>query len=236
MSTYKFRLQSEKRKEELVIELPSVTTIIHGVLGRPMTPMAYWGFKLGVKAVVEALGDEALASADEIYAAAKEGAYAPNLVRDDAGRRGQQAHDTFEKLLLGKKPRIESNYDEAVVAAVEADDYGFFKSKKKLWIERPVVSLREGFAGRPDLVIFDKSDKNWILDLKTHEPPARWEDFLQLSAYALAVEEMTGKTINRVIVLFAKEDGTYEYSDEMIPDQDQFLLVRELYDAGSGWR
>ncbi len=221
------------------IELPSVTHIIKSVMNNGMGGMAYWGAKL---ALGWALPDIDL---DEVYDQFKKSDADPNHQRDTGGTRGTGAHDLLQQLVLEqvKLAYIEDDYviydglTETKLESYERGvaawflDNGIGNMLMAVESEVPVWSLRHCFAGTADLVI----DNQAVLDLKTHKPPARFEDALQIAAYSLALEEMRDTAVTRNQVILAKADGTYEVVDVDVAPA-VFIRVREVYDHLDGWK
>ena len=193
-----------KGRPNVTIELPSVTTIIKGVMGGNFSGPAYWGFRLGVE---YGGGD---------YEEAKRSEFAPNAQRDKAGARGTKVHEYLEMLASGEHRDPEDGYEQAVEKWWgEQTSAG----RSVVGCEVPLYSLKHGYAGTVDLILADDVGLTFV-DLKTHKPPARFEDHLQVAAYNLAYQEMHPDVVGPLpedhLVLMAKEDGTYEESWQWI--------------------
>lgn len=158
--------------------MPSVSTFIGEVLAKPPSAMAWWGYRIGLKASVEAFNDDAAAFVDAtegvdpedpgalLEALLKERGVNPNMKLEEAGDRGTDAHSILEIRAEGKR-------DEAVELATQemierGTQYGasaiaWFDEQVQPYIdsgeitevvaERPVWSLRNWFCGTFDLGI-----------------------------------------------------------------------------------
>jgi hypothetical protein len=84
--------------------LPSSTEVIGEVLAKPPSAMAWWGYRIGLKALSQALledGDEVLQHADtpeDLEEYLKGRGVSPNMSLDSAGDRGNRAHLVVECL------------------------------------------------------------------------------------------------------------------------------------------
>lgn len=186
---YSWKLKGVRRGLSYEIHLPSVTHIIKvpkdemGFGG-----MAWWGWKLGLKA---AYPDASDAELDDIVEEMKTGPVTPNKVRDAAGERGDYAHNMLEKVALdqavfyldadsvfhfieeGKKPVRLQEWGEAA-ARWWFDNMDL---QEIVFSERPVWHLGYGYTGTLDLARLVKDDPQdeepltfEIVDYKTHKP------------------------------------------------------------------
>lgn len=195
---YRFALIRETTSGDVItphgFELPSVTTFIGEMLAKPPSAMAWWGFRVGLKAIAEA--PDVIVDAntqEELEAALKERGVSPNLSRDAAGSRGSAAHEVLEQLAA-------DNFQNAMdLAGVETAEFGtqyglaaiswwgeevqpFVDSGEILEVlsEVPVWSLKHQYCGTFDLAFRWAADsefyedmlpEGWeILDAKTHKP------------------------------------------------------------------
>lgn len=107
--------------------------------------------------------------------------------------------------------------------------------------EQTVWSLDHRFAGTLDL---SRRSTTWlptdqgieIVDYKTHKPassendgPSYIDDRVQLSAYALAVEEMGLGVVRGTRVVLFGPDGNYEEDTRRV-DPKVFLAMKEIHD------
>ena len=233
--------QLKGREGQCDIRLPSVTSIIKTVMGGSGPGMAWWGARQAVEWAFAEYGpgrwgnhpDEIPAPVpDDWYNEYKKSRYNPNAQRDKAGDRGTKAHDILEALATGSQPQdimCSNGYEEAVLKWWEEQMPGW----QVVTAETPVYSLKHAYAGTVDLVRKLKGNYSCeVVDLKTHKPPARFEDHLQVAAYDLALQEMgvTGRLFESAhSIVLAKEDGTFEESDRWV-DPTLFVKIREIYE------
>jgi hypothetical protein len=84
--------------------LVSVSTFIGEVMGKPAGAMSWWGYRIGLDGVVEALIDgESIDDLDReaLEELLKQRGVSPNMRRDEAGKRGNNAHQILEWLAQG---------------------------------------------------------------------------------------------------------------------------------------
>lgn len=189
---YSFRLVDwEGNVQDDGFALPSVTTIIKGVIGIPAGAMSWYGYRLALSGVAELLGEPEVVARmideplpEQLETLLKEKEIDPNHAVSKAGDRGSAAHDVLEKLAAGDREGAEraadfeekasgTKYARAVISWWE--DKGFGQLQKEhpdhIASERRVWSLRHGYAGSLDLGIYDPPGGTWgIWDLKTHKP------------------------------------------------------------------
>jgi hypothetical protein len=194
---YRFALIRETTVGDVItehgFELPSVTTFIGEMLAKPPSAMAWWGYRVGLKAIAEA--PDVIVDAntqEELEAALKERGVSPNLSRDAAGSRGSAAHEVLEHLAEGDREKADNlviaeafdfgtGYGKAAVAFWDEAVQPFIDSGEILQVrsEVPVWSLKNRYCGTLDLAIqwadtdhIDVPDAvGWeILDAKTHKP------------------------------------------------------------------
>ena len=154
-------------------ELPSVTTIIGDVLGKPAGAMAWWGYRLGISGVAQlGLHVDPGANVDAIEAYLREQDIDPNKATSKAGDRGSNAHYVLECLAEGRREEAEelvakeiadtgAKYCEAVVSWWDAYTQGWEADSEtgkvfphpNVVSERPVWSLRHGYSGTLDLAV-----------------------------------------------------------------------------------
>jgi hypothetical protein len=200
---YTFRLCRVQGDGALVVptrygfEMPSVSTFIGEVMGKPAGAMSWWGFRIGLKGVAELLERDVTALIDAgsdpeaLEAVLKDAGINPNMKLKEAGDRGDAAHTVLEKLAVG------DNAAAASLAAQETleHDTGYGWAVIEWWAEQiaphlesgaivevlsevPVWSIKHWYAGTFDLGILwspegehESIRDGWeILDLKTHRP------------------------------------------------------------------
>jgi hypothetical protein len=198
---------------------PSATTII-GVVAKP--GLASWSKRIALEAMKAFL--EAGADMEEALALA-EGE--PERQRDIAAGRGALAHEAVA-LALAKRV-YPSEWGPLVRAALSfLADYGLHP----LATETLVVSKRRGFAGTIDLVARRDDGSLVLADWKTG--PLYSEHALQLGAYAIALEEMTGRPVGEAYVVGLREKG-YEAKRVNLPlAKRAFLACLTLWRALRG--
>lgn len=231
-------------------DLDRVTHIISEVLAKPPQAMAWWGYRIAMQGIAALAPLEITegATAEEVEKIVRETVgLDPNRTLDEAGNRGQAAHDVLEALALGDRPTAESiaeteyandgtQHGRAVIAWWDAQgfDLTMVVSEKRLW------SLRHGYAGSTDLAVLEQPGQagTEIVDLKTHKPasgftkpgfgPAYLSDLVQVRAYRIAWEEMGfGPTVgNRIII--ARENGKW-LEDRREVDPALWFTILEAY-------
>lgn len=229
-------------------ELDSVTTIIGAVIPKPFSAGAWYGYRIGLEGVADLWrkkpgNTSGFAKAEELEARIRELGHDPNANLEGARGRGYIAHDVLELLAGGEE-------DIALgVCLVEEDIYGTRygwgvfdwwtnqkpEFQKSVVSERPVWSLRLGYAGTTDLLVPEKE----ILDLKTHKPavgftkpgqgPAYLSDLLQLRAYSLAWEHMGNAPLQGSRVIVVRSNGKYLEDTRQVPEE-LWLKTLEMYE------
>lgn len=158
-------------------ELISVSTFLGDVLAKPPSAMAWWGFREGLKGVVELYEEDsdlfvaASEDAENLELVLKEQGVSPNLKRDAAGERGTAAHEVLENLVksLHEPDALEraiagagfetadagTEYGHAVLAWWQDQIEPHISSGaiKQVLSEVPVFSLNHRYAGTLDLAI-----------------------------------------------------------------------------------
>jgi hypothetical protein len=239
---------------------PSVTHIIGEILAKPPSAMAWWGYRIGLSAIHEALLDDPGAIIDAetpelLEAALKERGVSPNMKRDAAGERGTAAHDILEALALGEDRQeiwqaataesemYETQYGHAVISwwdeqiqpAHEAGAIDIIES------ERPVWSERHRYAGTLDLALgWNIPEAGWeVIDAKTHKPASGFTKAGRGPAYIADLAQI------RAYRMAWEELGlgqtisqrvvVFRPNGKYLEDtrevpEDFFLLLRRLYD------
>jgi hypothetical protein len=192
---YRFALIRETTVGDVItehgFELPSVTTFIGEMLAKPPSAMAWWGYRVGLKAIAES--PDVIVDAntqEELEAALKERGVSPNMSRDAAGARGSAAHEVLEFLAAGVRGNAldasaeemgtqGTQYGYAAIAFWDEAVQPFINSGEILQVrsEVPVWSLKNRYCGTLDLAIewaeveHVPGNGGWeILDAKTHKP------------------------------------------------------------------
>lgn len=220
---------------------PSVTEIIKLVFSDSAGGMSFWAYKLGVAALHPAKrgdwdGDfkNAPPAVETLYRRAMATGFHPNGLRDKAGDRGDTAHDRADDIAQGKILEEPATMWEQAVDA-------WFDEQMNGWeivaSEQQVYQLAEDpiFVGTTDQIRVNRGLLVYeIVDFKTHKPPARFPDFVQIAAYERALWSMNRtpprpwEIWHRVVL--AKKDGTYDQSVKYI-DPDVWPAVMTVYGA-----
>ena len=201
------------------LTVPAVSTVLQ-VIARP--GLATWGRRTALGKVRELLGEglsvEAALSLAEVE---------PERVRDAAAQRGGLAHEAIALALVGKPYPPE--WEPWVRAALRfLADYGL----RLVAAEQVLVSKRHGFAGTCDLITCGADGVLTLTDWKTG---GIWpEHALQLGAYSIALEEMTGRPVGEGFVVRLREKG-YEARRVNLPlARRAFLACLTLWRALRG--
>lgn len=243
---YTFRLVNEDGRQVkpfVELQFPSVTTIIKRVLGGG-EGLLQWYYRMGlvgVAAWTNGHRSAGVAEADDVVDVLTDPEWiaeeldrnrlTPRDVRDAAADRGTEAHSFFEAAakLGGPKRAPQTPYEKAICDWWEANDFHVEAAEASL------VSVQHRFAGTCDLIYW-VGDELRLLDLKTRSATYRKaldSDLIQVAAYKLAWEEMTGMPITRTGILMAREDGKAVFDDREV-SPDLFLKVKEVYEMLQG--
>ena len=174
-----------------------------------------------------------LLSADQIKLWRKRvGEETANRISNAAAKRGTAFHHKVEDYLRREKPYIE--FDNII-------QEGMFKSIKPVLddsivpiaLEAPLISKELQLAGRVDCVGLWEG-KLAIIDFKTSSKYK--EDYmakpwyLQMTAYAIMVEELTGHAIEECVALVALEDANFQlFITEPEQHVDELFELRQRY-------
>jgi ATP-dependent exoDNAse (exonuclease V) beta subunit len=145
-------------------------------------------------------------------------------VLKDAGERGTRVHDCLENILLEGHKKCELKGDEPYLVT----QFHKWLDKYKPQIvqtEGTLFSKSHEFAGTTDLIaLIDK--KRVLIDFKTSTRIQKTYG-LQLAAYKVAYEEMTGLNIDECYVLHLREKGyTFKKMDEPFV---VFLALKHIF-------
>lgn len=178
-------------------DMVSVSTFLGDVMGKPASAMSWWGFRIGLTAIAEALVDDVAGvvaaenDPEALEAFLKARGINPNMRLEEAGDRGSEAHTVLELLVAGDRgaAELKANFEEAefgtrygwaVIEWWDAQIAPFLESGQILQVlsEVPVWYLGHGWelrwAGTFDLAIewyLSQPEQGWeICDLKTHKP------------------------------------------------------------------
>lgn len=141
----------------------------------------------------------------------------------EAASRGTRMHTYLEKYIKGDTlPESVSNpyAQQSLDMARKVIDTGFAKIEE-VWGSEVPLYFPELYAGTTDCVGVHNGDES-ILDFKQTNKPKKeeWiEDYyLQLTAYALAHNEVHGTNIRKGVILMCSKD--YEYQEFILKPED----------------
>jgi len=212
-------LGEERYYEISGLTLPAVGAILQ-IVRRPNVES--WARRTVLGAVRELL-EEGLSVETALALAEVE----PERQRDAAAQRGGLAHEAIACALMGKPYPPE--WEPWVRAALRfLADYGL----RLVAAEQVLVSKRHGFAGTCDLITCGADGVLTLTDWKTG---GIWpEHALQLGAYSIALEEMTGRPVGEGFVVRLREKG-YEARRVNLPlARRAFLACLTLWRALRG--
>lgn len=144
-------------------------------------------------------------------------------ITTEAASRGTRMHTYLEKYIKGETlPESVSNpyAQQSLVMARKVISEGFVKINE-VWGSEVPLYFPELYAGTTDCVGLHDGDQS-ILDFKQTNKPKKleWiEDyFLQLTAYALAHNEVHGTNIRKGVILMCSKD--YDYQEFILKPED----------------
>lgn len=144
-------------------------------------------------------------------------------ITTEAASRGTRMHTYLEKYIKGETlPSSVSNpyAQQSLDMARKVIGEGFVKINE-VWGSEVPLYFPELYAGTTDCVGLHDSEES-ILDFKQTNKPKKveWiEDyFLQLTAYALAHNEVHGTNIRKGVILMCSKD--YEYQEFLLKPED----------------
>ena len=144
-------------------------------------------------------------------------------ITTEAASRGTRMHSYLENYIKGEtlKETVSNPYaQQSLTMAKVVIDKGFPKIKE-VWGSEVPLYFPELYAGTTDCVGIHDGDES-ILDFKQTNKPKKieWiEDyFLQLTAYALAHNEIHGTNIRKGVILMCSKD--YEYQEFILEPTD----------------
>ena len=154
-----------------------------------------------------------------------------NRVSQAAAKKGTRFHELVETYMRKEEPYVE--FDNLI-------QEGQFKSLRPILddiipfsLEAPLYSDRLKMAGRVDCVgMMDGAI--CIIDFKTSAKPKIEEYakpwYLQMTAYAIMVEELTGHAIEECVALVALEDANFQlFITEPEQHVDELFELRQRY-------
>jgi hypothetical protein len=224
MTTTIRRTEGKRRRYEVVVEgqeplyLPSVTSILSDVVAKEGLPR--WAVKETLKSMQDLLLELPVASIkdaneqehriiqlpveelDGFLATARK---APDAVRNVAGTFGSMAHDLINAILRGQEPVIPVRYSKTIESFYEwKEEHDLSLAKTEIM----VYSLTHGYAGTFDCLGWNDNEVV-VIDWKTGGIYP--DSALQVAAYAIAWEEMTGERVTSGwVVRFGKDHSDFE--------------------------
>lgn len=197
---------------------PSVTTVL-SVIAKPN--LVAWARRTTLEAVRSALDGRESIGREELLSLLLEAEREPERQRDQAAARGLSVHEAIA-LALQDEPY------PGELAPYVAQALAFLASQglQVLSPEAVLVSRRHGYAGTCDVASQGEAGLV-LLDWKTG---GLWpEHALQLGAYAIALEEMTGQAV-REAYLVALREGSHSVRQVELPAARRgFLAALELW-------
>lgn len=253
-SNYSFVLRDDntgRYRGDVVIQLPSVTSIIGRVLAK--TALVPWSHRTtvdylsGLVSVLRDMGTpdadivECLLDHDELHEYLKDNRLRPEDTTKDASERGTAGHLTLERLGAAGME------DEEIAQKIARETLNnhratpWDKGIAGWWLERnPVVvaseivciSLRHRFIGTCDLIWRNSEDLLTVTDLKTREPGkgVYQSDHTQVGGYAIAWEEMMKESVDRTTVLVVRGPDDWTEETPTFDVRSVFLNLVKVYE------
>ena len=162
-----------------------------------------------------------------------------NQITTEAANRGTRMHTFLEKYIKGEELRdtLTNPYAQQsllMAKKVIADGFG---SISEVWGSEVTLYFPELYAGTTDCVGLHEGDES-ILDFKQTNKPKRieWIDdyFLQLTAYALAHNEVHGTNIRKGVILMCVRPPEVSPGQWGEPQYQQFILEPKDFDMWVG--
>lgn len=198
---------------------------VGGILDVNKDPLIDWGSKLTCEGMARQIqtvlslpeaAEDVLAgwnSGEALWDLLKREGLTWRQIRDEAGFRGADSHEILRALAEGREGRVQTGYDEAVVAWWEE------REPAVLQCEQVVIGDWEGdaympdcrWAGRFDLrcqVVNGGQTETWLLDLKTSGFISR-SFAVQLNLYLEASQQSGFGGAERLMILQVRENGEW---------------------------
>jgi genome maintenance exonuclease 1 len=162
-----------------------------------------------------------------------------NQITTEAANRGTRMHTFLEKYIKGEELRdtLTNPYAQQsllMAKKVIADGFGAIS---EVWGSEVPLYFPELYAGTTDCVGLHEGDES-ILDFKQTNKPKRieWIDdyFLQLTAYALAHNEVHGTNIRKGVILMCVRPPEVSPGQWGEPQYQQFVLEPKDFDMWVG--
>lgn len=198
---------------------PGATTILKVLGKQALVPWA-------AKKTAEAYTDMILKAKGEpnLEKIEKEAQKAPFKERDKAGDHGTNVHNLIDEFLKnGVMPKEKDSSFEEFLKWYRSTDMRFLLG------DTPVISVNYGFGGKLDALFVDKKDRIVLVDFKTSKGIYD-SHFIQLGAYATALEETYGLHAHQIGILHIRPNFCkwYETTERLIFKQT-FLDVLSVY-------
>lgn len=191
----------------------SVTSVL-GVVGKP--ELVRWAKAVALDAVASELAGCEVITPAQLAAAIERARGEPERIRDEAAQRGSTLHRDAARALASDQDGVER-------AALRALDL------IPVMTEYTVVSREHGFAGTCDLVAETRGGALAVVDWKSG---GVWpEHALQVGAYTLAIEEMTGLIVAHGYVVGLKGWDAALYEVDVSVAKEGFLAALGLFRA-----
>lgn len=152
-----------------------------------------------------------------------------------AKKRGSIVHDSCEQLLNGVEIKIK-DYDTDIKKKIVTFIKWYEETKPSNYLtEHTIASKTHKFAGTLDFVGTIGGTKV-IIDFKTNKSGIYYSNKIQLMAYKLAYEEMTGEKIDECWILRLGTRHKVGYEFALIDDvtEADFLQVYKTYFTMNG--
>ena len=163
---------------------------------------------------------------------ARVGEQEANKITAQATKRGTKMHDIFEKYLRQEEEII---FDNILQEQMFNSALPLLDEIQPIALEAPLYSDTLKMTGRVDCVgLFE--DKLTIIDFKTS---SKWKEeymakpwFIQMTAYAMMVEEMTGYEVEEILAIVVVEGqtgGVQAFGSFPNEHVDELVSLRKQY-------
>ena len=156
-------------------------------------------------------------------------------ITTEAASRGTRMHTYLEKFILGEELQdsVSNPYaQQSLTMAKTVIEHGF-PNIDEIWGAEVPVFFPELYAGTTDCVGVHQGEES-ILDFKQANKPKKLEwisdYFLQLTAYALAHNEVYGSNIKKGVILMCVRPPEIEPGKWGDPQYQEFVLEPENFD------
>jgi CRISPR/Cas system-associated exonuclease Cas4 (RecB family) len=157
-----------------------------------------------------------------------------NRVSTYASNRGTHFHLRVEEYLRGEDINYRNPIEQGMLMCMK----DALDRLTPVALEAPLYSHTLRMAGRVDCVAY-VGDKLYIVDFKSSgkHKKKEWAKswFIQMTSYAIMVEELTGHPVDGIMALVAVEDGTFQCFMENPENYvDDLFALRERYKEENG--